>query len=118
MTRHEEGGGGRVRGERFEQDEGGWHGGVVDDEEMGRRRWSQADPASGPDGLEVLAQLCLGRPAGGRAAAVVDLDLEVGCAFRGIRPPDGVATAEGPVAIGELEEEVLAWRVLEADEIG
>ena len=83
LTGHEEGGGGRLRRERFEQDEGGWHGGVVDDEEMGCRCWSQADPASGPDGLEVLAELCVGRPAGGWAAAVVDLDLEVGCAFVG-----------------------------------
>src|SRR5580704_13467463 len=118
MTGHKESGGGRVRGERFEQGEGGWHRGVVDDEEMGRRRWLQADPTPGADGLEVLAQLCLGRPAGGRAAAIVDLDLEVGDACRGIQSPDGVATTEGQVAIGELEEEVLAWRVLESHEIG
>jgi hypothetical protein len=78
MTRHEEGGGGTVRGERFEQDEGGWHRRVVYDEEVGRRRWSQADPALRADGLEALAQLRLGRPAGGRAVAIVELDLEVG----------------------------------------
>ena len=118
VTCDEEGGGGRVRWERFEHDEGGGHRGVVDDEEMGCRRWSQADRTSGPDGLEVFARLCLGRPAGGRAAAIVDLDLEVGGAFGGIRSPDGVATAEGPVAIGELEQEVLPWRVVEAEEIG
>ena len=48
MTRDEEVGGGRVRGNRFEQDEGGRHRGVVSDEEMGRRRWTQADPTSRP----------------------------------------------------------------------
>ena len=53
MTRHEEGGGGRARGERFEHDESGWHRGVIDDEEMGRRRWAQADPTSGP-----MASMC------------------------------------------------------------
>jgi hypothetical protein len=37
----------------------------------------------------------------------VDLDLEVSDAFRWLRPPDGVSTAEGPVAIGKLEQEVL-----------
>src|SRR5579864_7188348 len=98
MTRHEQGGGRRARGERFEQGEGGWHRGVVDDEEMGRRRWAQADPTSRAYGLEVLTYLCLGRPAGGRAVAIVDLDLKVGDACRGIQSPDGVATAEGQVA--------------------
>src|SRR5665213_621773 len=38
MTCHEEGGSRSVSRERFEQSEGGWHRGVVDDEEMGRRR--------------------------------------------------------------------------------
>jgi hypothetical protein len=66
----------------------------------------------------MLAKLCLGRPVGSRAAAIVNLDLEVGDAFRGIRPSDGVAPAEGPVAIEELEQEVLPWRVLESHEIG
>lgn len=52
--------------ERFEQDEGGRHRGVVNDEEMGRRRWTQADPASGSDGLEALAQVYPACPARGR----------------------------------------------------
>ena len=118
MTRHEQDGGVRVFGERFEHGEGSWHRGVVDNEEVRRRRWSQADPTSRPDGLEVLTYLCFGRPAGGRASAIVELDLEVGYALRGIRPPDGVATAEGQVPIGEREQEVLPWCVLESHEIG
>jgi hypothetical protein len=54
----------------------------------------------------------------GNATAIVNLDLEVSRTFYGICPSNGVATSDRPVAIGELEQEVLSWRVLESHEIG